>query len=358
VRDWTVLVTPRSFARGDDELRAALTGAVGDVRWRQDGGLARGELAELVADADGWIAGVEPIDRAVLAGAERLRVIARYGVGVDAIDLAAARERGIVVTNTPGANSAAVAELVIGLIFALARRIPYADRRARDGAWDRVTGVEVGGKVVGLLGFGAVGREVARRARALGCRVLAYDPYPAAELAGALGVELAARDDVVAASDFLSLHLPLLPDTAGLVDAAFLARMKPDAFLINAARGELVEDGALLEALRTGRLAGAALDALAEDSPAARFAELDSVILTPHIGAATDRAARAMGRRALANCLAVLRGEPPLDPVVPATVAEAGPPPDPLVPATVADAGPPSDSLASGTAAPDSSDRR
>ena len=327
--DWTVLVTPRSFARGDDELRGALTGAVADVRWRQDGGLAGAELAKLAADADGWIAGVEPIDRAVLAGAERLRVIARYGVGVDAIDLAAARERGIVVTNTPGANSAAVAELVIGLIFALARRIPYADRRARDGVWDRITGVEVEGKVVGLLGFGAVGREVARRARALGCRVIAHDPYPAEDVARSLGVDLAARGEVVAASDFLSLHLPLLPDTAGLVDAAFLAAMKPGAFLINAARGELVQDGALLDALHSGHLAGAALDALSDEPPDSPFAQLDTVILTPHIGAATDRAMRAMGWRALENCLAVLRGEPPLDPVAPAIVASAAPAPAP-----------------------------
>ena len=318
VSDWTVLVTPRSFARGDDELRAALTAAVRDVRWRQAGGLAPAELAELAAGADGWIAGIEPIDRTVLAGADRLRVIARYGVGVDGIDLAAAEERGIVVTNTPGANSAAVAELVIGLLFALARRIPYADRRVRGGAWERIAGTEVEGKTVGLLGFGAVGREVARRAGALGCRVIAHDPYPAEDVARSLGVELGSRDDVVGASDFLSLHLPLLPGTAGLVDAAFLARMKPGAYLINAARGELVQEPALLAALRSGRLAGAALDALAEQPPSSpiALAELDTVILTPHIGAATDRAMRAMGRRALENCLAVLRGEQPLDPVV------------------------------------------
>ena len=317
--DWTVLVTPRSFARGDDELRVALTEAVGEVHWRQDGTLEPAELAELAAQADGWIAGVEPIDRSVLEGAGRLRVIARYGVGTDSVDLDAAHERGIVVTNTPGANSGAVAELVIGLLFALARRIPYADRRVRGGAWERVAGVGVEGRVVGLLGFGAIGREVARRARALGCEVVAHDPYPAEELARSLGVELASRDEVVAAADFLSLHLPVLPDTARLVDAAFLARMKPSSFLINAARGELVDEPALVEALRSGHLAGAALDALSEEPPQPPFAlaELDTVVLTPHIGASTDSAARAMGWGALENCLAVLRGQDPPNPISP-----------------------------------------
>jgi D-3-phosphoglycerate dehydrogenase len=317
--DWTVLVTPRSFARGDAELRAALTAAVGEVRWRQDGDVGAVELAELAAGADGWIAGVEPIDRSMLERADRLRVVARYGVGVDSIDLAAAQERGIVVTNTPGANAGAVAELVIGLLFAVARRIPYADRRVRAGAWDRIAGIGLEGRMVGLLGFGAIGREVARRARALGCEVIAYDPYPAEDLARSLGVELASREEVVAASDFLSLHLPVLPDTAGMVDARFLARMKPGSFLINAARGELVDEHALVEALRSGHLAGAALDALSEEPPSSPFAlgELDTVVLTPHTGASTDSAARAMGWGALENCLAVLRGEAPPNPVVP-----------------------------------------
>ncbi|MCW2954361.1 MAG: serA [Conexibacter sp.] len=315
--DQTVLVTPRSFARGDEELRAELDGAVGRVDWQQSGELAAEQLRRLVAGADGWIAGVEPIDRATIAAAPRLRVIARYGVGVDNVDLAAAAEHGVVVTNTPGANAGAVAELVIGLLFALARRIPFADRAVRDGSWSRIDGIALEGKVLGLLGFGAIGREVARRARALGCEVIAYDPFPATELAAELGVELTSRAQVVATSDFLSLHLPVLPETRGLVDAELLAAMKPGAFLVNAARGELVDEDALVAALRSGRLAGAALDALAEEPPRAGFplGQLDTVVLTPHTGAHTDRAVRTMGRRALANCLAVLRGQGALDAV-------------------------------------------
>jgi D-3-phosphoglycerate dehydrogenase len=316
---WTVLVTPRSFARGDDALRAELTGAVGEVRFRQDGELGPAELAELVSGADGWIAGVERIDRSVIEAAGSLKVIARYGVGVDNVDLTAAAERGIVVTNTPGANAASVAELVIGLLFALARRIPYADRRVRGGGWDRIAGIGLEGRVVGLLGFGAIGREVARRARALGCRVVAYDPYPSEDVARSLGVELASSAEVVAGSDFLSLHLPVLPETVGMVDAEFIARMRPGSFLVNAARGELVDEPALVDALRSGHLAGAALDALAEEPPDPSFplGKLDNVVLTPHTGAHTDSAVRAMGWGALENCLAVLRGEKPPHPVVP-----------------------------------------
>ncbi|MDX6732734.1 MAG: hypothetical protein QOC54_2682 [Baekduia sp.] len=317
-----VLVTPRSFGRGDAALRDELAAAVDDVTWSQGGDLDADALRELVARADGWIAGLETIDRSVLESADRLKVIARYGVGVDNVDLAAAAERGIVVTNTPGANAGAVAELVVGLMLALARRIPQADRAVRQGTWGRMDGVALEGKVVGLLGFGAIGREVARRVAAMGCTVVTHDPAPAAPAAAAdLGVRFAGRDEVIATSDFLSLHMPVLPDTRGSVDAAFLAAMKPGAFLVNAARGELVDEAALVEALGSGQLAGAALDALAEEPPPPGFAlgALDNVILTPHVGAHTDHAVSSMGRAAMANCLAVLRGEPAPNPVAPPT---------------------------------------
>ncbi|MGD9736497.1 MAG: phosphoglycerate dehydrogenase [Solirubrobacterales bacterium] len=314
---YRVLVTPRSFGADDPALRDELLAAVGDVLWRQEGNLGTGELADAVAEADGWIAGVERIDRTVIEAAPRLRVIARYGVGVANVDLRAAADRGITVTNTPGANSAAVAELVIGMVFALARRIAFADAEVRRGRWPRIRGIAVEGKTVGLLGFGAIGREVGRRARSLGCRVLAFDPAPVGDAAAAAGVELAPREEVVATSDFLSLHVPVTGETEGMVDAAFLARMKRGSHLINAARGELVDEAALVDALRAGHLAGAALDSLAVEPPAAGFAlgQLDQVVLTPHVGAHTDAAAAAMGRAAVANCLAVLRGEPVPNPV-------------------------------------------
>ena len=315
-----VLVTPRSFGRGDDTLRQTLARSVGAVEWQQGGDLDPETLRGLVADVDGWIAGLERIDRSVIESAPHLKVIARYGVGVDNVDLDAAGERGIVVTNTPGANAGAVAELVIGLMLALARRIPQADRAVRRGTWARLDGVALEGKVIGLLGFGAIGREVARRLVAMGCTVCAHDPATGAAGAAAdLGVRLMDRDDVVAAADFLSLHMPVLPDTVRSVDAAFLASMKTGAFLVNVARGELVDEDALVDALERGHLAGAALDALAQEPPPENFplAQRDDVILTPHLGAHTDHAVSTMGRAALENCLAVLRGDPAPNPVAP-----------------------------------------
>jgi phosphoglycerate dehydrogenase-like enzyme len=315
-----VLVTPRSFGADDPELREELVAATDEVIWRQGGDLGPAQLREAVAEADGWIAGVERIDREVIESATRLRVIARYGVGVESVDLRAAAERGVVITNTPGANAGAVAELVIGMIFALARRIAYADSAVRDGRWPRLPGVAVEDRTIGLLGFGAIGREVGRRARGLGCRVIAFDPAPGAvAAAAALGVELLERDELVATSDFLSLHLPVTAETEGMVDADFLARMKRGSFLINAARGELVDEGALAEKLRAGHLAGAALDCLAVEPPPIGFelGRLEQVVLTPHIGAHTDAAVRAMGRAAVDNCLAVLRGDAAPNPVTP-----------------------------------------
>jgi phosphoglycerate dehydrogenase-like enzyme len=174
--------------------------------------------------------------------------------------------------------------------------------------------------VVGLLGLGAIGGAVASRVTALGCEVLAYDPASsAAAAARELGATLTSQTEVIAGADLLSLHLPLLPETRGMVDASFLAAMKPGAILINAARGELVDEEALVRALRGGHLAGAALDALAAEPPAPGFelGAIDNVILTPHLGAHTDLAVREMGRRAVENCLAVLLGQRPSDPVIP-----------------------------------------
>jgi phosphoglycerate dehydrogenase-like enzyme len=315
VVDATVLVTPRSFGVDDPGLRDELEAIVDRVVWRP-GGARVEELGRLVSCIDGWIAGVEPIGAEILDRATRLRVIARYGVGVDNVDLTCAQRCGITVTNTPGANAAAVAELTLGLVLALARRIPMADRAVRSGRWAADGGVGLEGKTLGLVGLGAVGQAVARRAGGFGMRVIAHDPrHPTGPpLAGAQLLEL---DAVVAESDFISLHAALTESTRGVVDASFLAAMKPGAFLVNTARGELVDETALADSLRDGALAGAALDALCEEPPTDGFAlgTLPNVVLTPHLGAQTDNARRAMGRRALENCLAVLTGRPPADAV-------------------------------------------
>jgi D-3-phosphoglycerate dehydrogenase len=240
-------------------------------------------------------------------------VIARYGVGVDQVDLDAAKARGIVVTNTPGANAVSVAELAIGLMLSLARNIPQMVTATRDGEWPRVQGLTLDGKVIGLLGLGAIGKQVARRLAGFDCRVIAHDPFVDENESKRWGVELLPREDVTAQADFLSLHLPVLPETRGLVNAVFLAQMKPGAYLINTARGELVDEDALCEALQRGHLKGAALDALQQEPPGADhpLLGLPQVIITPHTGAHTDGATNTMGRLALRDCLAVLRGDDP-----------------------------------------------
>ncbi len=309
-----VLVTPTSFGRGDPRLRAELEAAVGEVIYNSTGRpLTSAEVAALLPGCDGYIAGLDTIDAAALAAADRLKVIARYGAGVDNVDLEAARRRGIVVTNTPGANAVSVAELTIGLMLALLRNIPCAHERTRAGEWPRLEGLSLEGRTVGLLGLGAVGKQVARRLQGFDCTVLAHDPQPDEAFAREHGVALCSRDELIAASDLLSLHLPLLPATRGLVDAAFLSRMKRGACLINTARGELVDEEALAAALRAGHLRGAALDTFAQEPPGRDnpLLALPQVIVTPHMGAHSDSAIRAMGWAALRECLAVLRGEEP-----------------------------------------------
>lgn len=276
------------------------------------------ELQALLPGCDGYIAGLDAIDRAALEAADRLKVIARYGVGVDNIDLAAAAEKSIVVTNTPLANASSVAELTIGLILALARSLPTLVAQTKAGQWPRTTGLTLEGKTVGLIGLGAIGKQVARRLRCFECRIVAYDLVADLAFAAAHGVELCSLDEVLRQADFLSLHVPLTSETRGMVNAQFLARMKPGAFLINTARGEIVDEAALLEALQSGHLRGAALDVFSRQPPDPNhpLLALPQVIVTPHCGAHTDGALNAMGWGALRDCLAVLRGEKPAHRVI------------------------------------------
>ncbi len=319
LQSFRVLVTPRSFGKHDPQLKTELEATVGEAIYNPFGrSLTSSEVQKLLPGCDGYIAGLDAIDRAALEAADRLRVIARYGVGVDRVDLEAAREKGIVVTNTPGANSTSVAELAIGLMLSLARMIPLANQETRTGKPPRIQGVSLEGKVVGLLGLGAIGKLVARRLQGFDCTVLAYDPAVDAAAAQEVGAVLCLQEEVVTRSDFLSLHVPVLPETRGMVDACFLAQMKPGAFLINTARGELIDEVALFEGLRSGHLRGAALDAFAQEPPSEDnpLFSLPQVIATPHMGAHTDGAANAMGWAALRDCVAVLRGEDPVHRVV------------------------------------------
>lgn len=309
-----VLVTPTSYGKNDPNLRSHLEASVGEVIYNTTGRpLTEKELVKIVPGIDGYIAGLDEISREVIQTTDQLRVIARYGVGVDAVDLDAAKEKGIVVTNTPGANSASVAELTIGLMISLARNIPFANQTTKSGNWLRLSGSLLEGKVVGLIGFGAIGQRVAKLLQGFDCKILAYDPIADTALATKLNVELLPQSEILQQADFLSLHCPLTEETNFMVDATFIEEMKDGAFLINTARGELVDEKALCEALQKGILSGAALDVFTTQPPDADhpLLALQQVIATPHLGSHTDGAMNAMGWQALKDCLAVLRGEQP-----------------------------------------------
>ncbi|WP_374689344.1 phosphoglycerate dehydrogenase [Promineifilum sp.] len=319
LHDCHILVTPTSYGQHDAALMTELEALVGRVTYNETGKpLSSAQLAARLPGVDGYIAGLDAIDANALAAAGALRVIARYGVGVNNVDLAAAQARGIVVTNTPGANAGAVAELTVTLLLLLARPVLGAAAATRAGGWPRTSGLSLEGRTVGLIGLGAIGRATARRLGGFGCRLLAVDPLADPATAAALGVTLVDLATLAAESDFVSLHAPLLPETRGLIDADFLARLKPGASLVNSARGELVDEAALYKALTSGQLRGAALDAFAVEPPPAGhpLLALPNVIATPHMGAHTDGATTMMGRMALSDCLAVLRGEEPVYRVV------------------------------------------
>jgi D-3-phosphoglycerate dehydrogenase len=308
-----ILVTARSFRKSEGPHKQILRDAGYElVESPNDQPLKVGELGPWLKDVEAAILGLDVVDAAALSMAERLRVISRYGVGVDSVDIPAATRRGVVVTITPGANAISVAELTIALLFSLARSIPYHDRVAKAGKWSRVTGIELTGATMGLLGLGRIGREVAQRCRALGMRVVSYDPLVSPEQMGSVGCDPCSVDELLAQSDVVSLHLPLTPETRMIIDAATLAKMKQGAYLINTARGGLVDEDALYEALKAKRLAGAACDVFAQEPPdSAGLVSLDNFIAAPHIGSATEQTTKRMGLMAAENALAVLRGERP-----------------------------------------------
>jgi D-3-phosphoglycerate dehydrogenase len=270
------------------------------------------DLRGYLEGAVGMIAGMEPVPAAVIEGAAGLRVISRFGVGYDNVDVAAATRRGIVVTYIPDAMVDAVADITFGLMLAVARRIPELDRGMKAGEWPRYPAVDVTGRTLGILGTGRIGMAVAERARGFRMRLLGSDPMPNPRFTGELGGEYVAMDDLLARADFVTLHLPLTPATDRLMGAAQLRRMKPTAFLINAARGGLVDEEALYSALIAGQIAGFATDVFRKEPPDADpLWLLPNVVATPHVASYTDGTIARMAERALANLLAVLDGERP-----------------------------------------------
>lgn len=311
-----ILATSRSFSSGSVDLVARLATAghsvaVGPADHDLD------TLRPLLADTVAWVAGTGPVTAAHLDAAPNLRVVARYGVGFEAVDLAAAAARGITVTNTPGANSGAVADHAVGLMLAVLRGIPEGDRRVRAGDWSVLRGRELGSLTVGIVGFGRIGQGVAARLGGFGSRIVAHDPWMTDDQIEQSGASPLPLQRMAAECDIVTLHAP---GGTTLIDPAWLATARPGLVIINTARPDLIDEPALADALRAGVIAGFAADTLAGDtrgdaSPLLADDLAARVIVTPHFGAQTVEAVDNMGSIAVTNLLAVLAGDVPPHPV-------------------------------------------
>ncbi|MEH7483276.1 phosphoglycerate dehydrogenase [Neobacillus drentensis] len=269
--------------------------------------LSEDELIKNLKDADAAIVAFSEINSRVLEQAPALKIVCKHGVGVDNIDLDAAREKNVWVTNVTNANMHAVADFSFGLMLSLARQIPQTDYLTKQGQWPRVFGTDVFGKTVGIIGLGAIGREVARRAKGFGMDILAYDPFPNREYAEQNNIKLVELDELFKSSDFITLHLPLTEQTNGLVGKRQFEMMKNSAFLVNASRGGIVVEADLYNALKNGEIAGAALDVFVEE-PLEKHPlfELPNFIAMPHIAGYTDGAVNALGMTCVKNIVDVL----------------------------------------------------
>jgi D-3-phosphoglycerate dehydrogenase len=283
-----------------EELSPATIDALGpDFEIRTCDGANRDELLPALAEVDAvLVRSATKMDAEAIAAAKNLKVIARAGVGLDNVDVPAATQAGVMVVNAPTSNITSAAELAVGLLLATARNIAPANEALKNGAWKRSKygGVELLDKKVGIVGFGRIGQLVAERLKGFGVEILAYDPYVSAQRAGQLGAQLVSLDELLEQSDFISVHLPKTPETVGLIGKEALAKVKPTVRIINAARGGIVDEEALAEALREGRVAGAGIDVFAkEPTTESPLFEHESVVVTPHLGASTEEAQEKAG---------------------------------------------------------------
>jgi phosphoglycerate dehydrogenase-like enzyme len=312
---WKILVTsPAMLAAGEAALQRLRTAGCDPVLHHQAGPLNAKTLLSVLPGCDAVLASVEAYSAEILSSpaAARLKIISRWGVGYDAIDLAAATAHGIIVTNTPGLLDEAVADYTFALLLALARRIPEGNLAVHEGRWNAHWGWDVAGKTIGLIGCGRIARAVARRAAGFKMQLLAYDLSPNAD-AVALGVQFVPLEVLLAQSDFVSLHAALTPESRGLLGEAQLRRMKPTALLINAGRGALLDEPALMRALRENWIAGAALDVFCEEPLPANhpFRTTPNLLLTPHQASCARDTGEQVSETAAAAILDAMQGRRP-----------------------------------------------
>lgn len=303
-----ILVTPRSVTRSGHPTLQRLEAAGWEITFCTKGKMPdEAELLRLVPDCVGWLAGVEPISERVLESAKQLKAISRNGTGVDNIDQQAAKRLGIRILRAEGANAQGVAELTVGLTLALVRSIPFSDRHLKAAGWERRKGIELQGRVMGLVGCGKIGQRVAVMATGLGMRVVGHDPYPDETFAEPEDFRYASLDEVFAEADVLSLHCPPPSDGKPLVDPRRIDAMKDGVYLVNTARADLLDDPAVLDALDSGKITGVALDAYRKEPPGSDpLVQHEKVIATPHIGAFTEESVTRAVEVAVENLLEVL----------------------------------------------------
>jgi phosphoglycerate dehydrogenase-like enzyme len=309
-----VLVTPRAFLDLDGEHKDILKKAgyeiVANPRPRS---LTEDEMAAYITGMDALIVGEDPVTHRVLDQTTTLKIISKFGTQMDNIDVDVAAARNIPVAFTPGVTYPAVAELTLGLIFALLRGIHVMDRDIRAGKWSSLAGVEIMGKTLGVVGMGGIGKEVAKRALALGMNVLGFDMHPDESFAEYYGIEYVPADELLKHSDILSLHLTLTPDTKGWLSKIRVGRIRPGSYLINTGRPELIDEGAVLDALRGQRLRGAAFDLPGDETPfTVPLLSQENVLVTGHAGSNTEESVRRQAVMAAENVVAVLSGNPKL----------------------------------------------
>ncbi|PXY27038.1 phosphoglycerate dehydrogenase [Prauserella muralis] len=297
-----------------EKLAPSAVSVFGDeVEVRHVDGTDRPALLEAVKHADALLVrSATKVDAEVLSAGNRLKVVARAGVGLDNVEVPAATERGVLVVNAPTSNIVSAAEHAVALLLAVARRVPAADQSLRGGEWKRsaYTGVELNGKTVGVVGFGKIGQLVAQRLAAFGTEIVAYDPYTSPARAAQLGVELVSLDELLQRADIITVHLPKTPETKGLIDASALAKVKQGVIIVNAARGGLIDEQALADAVREGRVGGAGVDVFAtEPTTESPLFGLPNVVVTPHLGASTAEAQDRAGTDVARSVLLALRGD-------------------------------------------------
>jgi len=308
-----ILITPRSFASSSDKAIKMLTARGYEIqRNNTDRPYKKEEILNLIKDIDGIIIGIDELSAEIIERADKLKVISKYGTGLDNIDINMATNKKIIVTNTPTANVDAVADLAFGLILSLARRIPEADQKTKSGKWEKIIGKSVWEKTLGVIGLGKIGRQVVKRARGFQMNILGFDLVKDKKFAQRYGIKYVNLEKLLQKSDYITIHIPLNDATRGMISYKELEKIKKEAFLINTSRGGIVDEQALYKALRNNQLKGAALDVYHNEPPVeSPLKELDNVIMTPHIGAYTEEAIENMGMQAAQNLIDVLEGRKP-----------------------------------------------